>query len=169
MTRTAPSPRALLRDCRASASVEMALITPLFLILIFGAVDLGNYFMSEHVVVKAVRDGARFASRQDFTKFDCATNTPDSTMVDTVRNVTRTGQVDSSGTPRLATWTDPATITITMRCDSTNTYQGIYRGRSAPVVQVSARVSYKSLFNHFGITTSTLYLNALSEVTVMGI
>jgi Flp pilus assembly protein TadG len=169
MTRAVPLCRALLLDRAAAASVEMALISPLFLILIFGAVDLGNYFMSEHVVVKAVRDGARFASRQGFAKFDCATNTPDGAMVDSVRNVTRTGQVANSGTPRLATWTDPTSITITMRCDATNTYQGIYRGRSAPVVQVSARVSYKSLFNHFGITTSTLYLNALSEATVMGL
>ena len=166
------APRFLARfwtDQRGVAAAEMALVTPMLMILMFGSFELARYFLDEHVVVKAVRDGARFASRQGFAKFDCATNTPDSAMVDTVRNVTRTGQVANSGTPRLATWTDPTSITITMRCDATNTYQGIYRGRSAPVVQVSARVSYKSLFNHFGITTSTLYLNALSEATVMGL
>ena len=35
--------------------------------LMFGAVELGNYFLNEHSLVKAVRDGARYAARQDFS------------------------------------------------------------------------------------------------------
>ena len=49
-------------DRRGAAAAEMALVTPLLLVILFGAVELGNYFYNEHIVVKAVRDGARFAA-----------------------------------------------------------------------------------------------------------
>ena len=48
-----------LHDTRANAAVEMALVAPLLLAILFGSVELGNYFMNEHELIKAVRDGAR--------------------------------------------------------------------------------------------------------------
>ena len=55
--------RALLASDDAAAAAEMALVVPLLVILMFGSFELGRYFLDEHVVVKAVRDGARYASR----------------------------------------------------------------------------------------------------------
>ena len=60
-----------LRDSRGVAAAEMALVTPLLAMIMFGAVELGKYFWDEHLVVKAVRDGARFASRQNFATMPC--------------------------------------------------------------------------------------------------
>lgn len=158
-----------LRRCRSgSVSIELALLTPIMLILMFGLVDLGNYFMSEHVVVKAVRDGARYASRRGFAEYSCSTASTD--VVTKTRDITRTGTI-SGGSARLVGWTDPTSVTLTVRCDSSGTYAGIYKGAAngVPVVKVAAVVPYKSLFKYFGITTATINLNASSEVPVMGV
>lgn len=159
----------MLWRCRSgSVGVEMALVTPVILILMFGLVDLGNYFMSEHAVVKAVRDGARYASRRGFAEYSCASASTD--VVTKTRAITRTGTI-SGGTARLVGWTDPTSVTLSVRCDSSGTYSGIYKGAAAgvPVVKVSAVVPYTSLFKHFGITTATINLTAASEVPVMGV
>jgi len=163
---------ALANDNRAAAGVEMALITPVFLVMMFGAVDLGNYFMDEHVVVKAVRDGARYASRRGFSDYPCG-GSLGSGVTDPIKNITRTGQLASGGTPRLNIWTDPTTIDVSVHCDVSNAAynNGIYRGAvgGIPIVKVTAQVPYRSLFRHFGITNATINLNASSEVPVMGI
>jgi len=41
----------------AAAAAEMAIVTPILVSLMFGSFEMGNYFLSEHVVAKAVRDG----------------------------------------------------------------------------------------------------------------
>src|SRR4051812_47391200 len=61
---------------RGSAAVEMALCVPLLLVLLCGSVELGNYLMDEHRLVKAVRDGARFAARQNLSYFLGCSGTP---------------------------------------------------------------------------------------------
>ena len=92
--------RRLARQDSGSAAAEMALVTPLLIALMLGSMELGHFFYSEHVVVKAVRDGARYASRQGFTNFTCP-NTINATVVDNTRRVTRTNQVAAGGTSRL--------------------------------------------------------------------
>lgn len=160
----------LLWRCRSgSVGVETALVTPVILIMMFGLVDLGNYFLSEHAVVKAVRDGARYASRRGFAEYSCASASTD--VVTKTRNITRTGTL-TGGTARLVGWTNPdTTIFVAVRCDTSGTYSGIYKGAATgvPVVKVSAVVPYKSLFKYFGITTATINLTAASEVPVMGV
>ncbi|WP_423603640.1 TadE/TadG family type IV pilus assembly protein [Sphingomonas sp. MS122] len=159
---------ALWRGSSGSASIELVLVAPLMLVLMFGAVDLGNYFMSQHVVVKAVRDGARYASRRGFAEYSCATASTD--VITKTRDITRTGTI-SGGTARLVGWTDPTSVTLTVRCDTSGTYSGIYKGQASgvPVVKVSATVPYTSLFRHFGIATSPISMTAASEVSVMGV
>lgn len=161
---------------KAAAAAEMALVTPVLIILMFGSFELGNYFLSEHVVAKAVRDGARYASRQAFTNFSCPSGTivqngTDDIVVKT-RNVTRTGQVADGGPARLANWTTATTVSVTLSCTaiSAGNYSGIYKGMTdVPKVKVSATVPYRSLFNNLGFTSSTLNLVSESEATVQGI
>ncbi|WP_242122927.1 TadE/TadG family type IV pilus assembly protein [Sphingobium sp. Sx8-8] len=161
----------LLRCNRAGAAAEMVLVTPFLIILMFGSFELGNYFLSEHVVAKAVRDGARYASRQPFTNFTCPSSV-NSTIVTNTQNLTRTGQVASGGTARLVGWTTPATVSVTMSCTTITggNYSGIYKGMTnVPKVKVSAIVPYSSLFNNLGFTSRTLNLVSESEATVQGI
>ena len=156
---------------RGAAAAEMALVTPLLIVLMFGSFELGNYFLSEHVVAKAVRDGARYASRRSFTDFTCP-NTVASDVVDKTRNITRTGQIASGGSARLVGWTTPTTVSVTVSCTAITggNYSGIYKGMSnVPKVKVSATVPYSSLFNNLGFTSRTLNLVSESEATVQGI
>jgi hypothetical protein len=160
---------------RGSAGVEMALVTPIFLALMFGSFEMGYYFLSEHAVAKAVRDGARYAGRQGFAEFvdesgNCAVSDD---VKEKARNVTRTGQVGNDGDDRLPFWTEDvesSSITIVAECDMSGDYEGIYADNAggAPVVRVIAQVPYKPLFASIVFDTTDLKLNAQSEAPVTG-
>jgi Flp pilus assembly protein TadG len=148
----------------------MALVTPLLILLMFGAMEMGHYFYSQHVVVKAVRDGARFASREGFDDFTCPDQI-DGTVKSETQNVTRTDQVADGGSARLPGWTDNSTVDVSLTCDSTVDYQhSIYEGLSAvPVVKVTATVPYMSLFSLLGFGSGkSIQLIATSQAPVMG-
>lgn len=165
--------RQFLQDCSGAAAVEMALVIPLLLGLMFGSVDLGNYFLSEHVVDKAVRDAARYAARLPFADFDCTSGTM--TDPSTVQKLARTG--DPAGTTaRLPGWTSDSMTTVTVSCDTDTTHSyvnsGIYadfpNGGEAPTVTVTAAVPYNSLFGVIGLGSATFNLNAESQAAVIG-
>jgi Flp pilus assembly protein TadG len=168
--------RLLARDTRASSAVEMALVVPLLLIIMLGSVELGNYFLNEHTLVKAVRDGARFASRQSFASYpDCST--VDSTAQADIKNVVKYGYL--SGTNVLTPNIVDADITISTSCSTTaggQSMSGIYRGRTvsgvatgAQIVTVNASVDYRSVLGSFGFSGVGLHLNASSQAAVAGI
>ena len=162
---------ALWRCSGGGAAAEMALITPLLMTLMFGPLELGNYFYSEHVVEKAVRDGARYASRRSFDDISCLAPIQD--VIDKTRYVTRTGVATSGGPQRLAGWTSDTTVTVTSFCDTTGTYvnNGIYAGLTGGVrvVRVTASVPYTTIVGQLGLVRTDLTLNAQSEAAVMGI
>lgn len=163
-------PSRLLSCNRGAAAVEMALVTPLVMIIMFGSFEVGNYFLQQHVVSKAVRDGARYAARRSFEEYaSCA---PSSNVERETRNVTRTGIVADGGTPRIANWTSASTIVVSATCNTSGTYTGIYTGVAigAPKVTVSATVTYQSLFARFGlISNGTFTLRSQSQAAVMGV
>lgn len=170
--------KSFIKNERGAAAAEMALVTPLLMVIMFGSFELGKYFWDNHIVAKAVRDGTRFASRQAFSNYDCSgspSNTDWSTtrvstaVRDATRNLTRTNRTTSGGTSRLAGWSDTM-ITVALRCDSSGTYTAFYSGMDAvPVVRVTATVPYSSLLGTLGINTVGLNLVANSEAPVMGI
>ena len=173
----------LFQNQSGSSAAEMAMVTPLLVALMFGSFELGNYFLSEHVVLKAVRDGARYTGRLGFSNFNCTSasvgNTPGGSVVANTQNLVRTGQL-SGGQARLTGWTNPATIKVTYDCvdpsAASPAYSGIYDGMNyVPVVKVEIgsdannRLQYQSLFNKLGFASNSLYLNASSQTPVMGL
>jgi Flp pilus assembly protein TadG len=165
-----------LRDERGAAAVEMALMTPLLLILMFAPFELGNYYFSQHKITKGVRDAARFAARQPFSKYACATAISDATLVTRIKNLARTG-VLSGGTTKVIGW-DDSDITVTVKCptqtlDGTGgnaVTTGIYRGLSnAPIIRVETTLDYPSLFRTLGFNTTGARMTAFSESAVMGL
>lgn len=156
----------------ASAAAEMALVTPLLMIIMFGSVELGNYFWNEHIAMKAVRDGARYAARQPVEDFPCSGAIPSATET-RIKNVTRTGQIGDGGDPKLAGW-DDAEVTITFDCQTTpaspyNT--GIYSGLTggARRVTVSAAVPYRAIIGAVVFPTDSLQVRAEAQAVVFGI
>ena len=49
---------------RAGAVVEMAVVSPLLLMIIFGVIEFGNSFMVRQIITNAAREGARTAAIQ---------------------------------------------------------------------------------------------------------
>jgi len=165
--------RRLFEDSSASSAAEMALALPLLLILIWGPLEIGNYFMDEHMLVKGVRDGAVYAAHQDISNYNCTTNSISQTVQDDTKNMVRSGQL-ASGVDRLRNW-GSATFTMTLTCvtQATNgtTLSGIYtlNGGNVPLVTVTASVPYAPILGNLGFRPATLTLNASQQATVMGI
>jgi hypothetical protein len=162
-------------DRTGAAAAEMAMVTPLLVVLMFGSLELGKYFLDEHVVVKAVRDGARFAARQNFASMTCG-GTPSNEAQ--IKNQVRYGKpvVTAADKPRLYYWTSPATITVTVNCydnsgeDGARIYGGIYTARPmVPRVTVEASVPYVPLVGAIGFEAGGLSLNAANEAVVFGL
>jgi Flp pilus assembly protein TadG len=159
--------RRLYADRQGTAASEMALVLPLLLMLIVGTFELGNYFLSEHVVDKAVRDAARYAARQPVDDFDCGAG--GMTDPSTVQKVARTGDPGGSE-PRLPDWTDDGMTTVSVSCDDSGFYKGVYADfpNGVPVVTVSATVPYTAVAGVFGVRALTLKLHAEQQAAVMG-
>jgi len=159
-------------DCRASAAVEMALVLPFLLVLMCGAVDVGNYFLSEHVVDKAVRDAARYAARLPLTDFTGCTVPSGGAAEQQTQRIARYGDPSGGTNARLVGWTADSMTTVTIACDNTSSYGtgGIYTDfpNGAPVVTVSSTVPYKSFFGTLGLGAASLNLNAESQAAVIG-
>ena len=167
--------RHLLRDTSGAAAVEMAMVVPLLLLLMFGSLEMGNFIYSQHRLTESVRDGARFAARQDLTKYPCA-GSIDATVAARTQQVVRTG-VPSGGADLLPRWGEAgAGVAVSYSCvtatsDGT-TLDGIYRSNpgGAPVVNISARVPYGSLVGGIlGMNFYTLWLNADHQAAVVGL
>jgi len=170
MTRMGKRLSSLLRDRSGAAAAEMALIVPILLVLLFGAFETGKFFLDSHTVSKAVRDGARFAGRQPFAEMPCGGAAADEASI---KNLVRTGTTANGGTPRLSYWSDPATITVTITCDTTGSYSTASIYALAPGgarnVTVSADVPYDALLGFAGIDTGNLRVRSRSQSAVMGI
>ncbi len=168
----------LIRNEKGAAGAEMALMVPLLVTLMFGSFEMGNFFWNEHKVVKAVRDGSRFAARQSFPKFSCSqaniligdgSATTDTAFVTQVKNLTRTGNFAGTGNPKVFGWTNTH-ITVSVSCPATAVTTGIYKGlTNAPRVTVATTVPYPSLFGALGFNASSINLNGQAQSPVMGI
>lgn len=164
--------RRLMASSGGAAAAEMALVTPLLLLIMASGLEVGNYFMDEHRLVKAVRDGARFAARKDFTNFATCDASPGGTVVTDTQNLVRTSYL-SGGTDQLSNWSG-GTIAVTTRCSTGNgsvTYAGIYKDMAsgARKVEVSASVTHLPLLAPFGINLIGSTLNAKQEAAVAGV
>lgn len=161
------------RDRRGAAAAEMALVAPLLCIILIGSVELGSYFYNEHILVKAVRDGARYAARQDFSYYSACSGTPTGSIEANTEALVRTSLL-SSGVDRFPDIQN-SDITVTTSCKATQSGQsmtGIYRGRvtGAPIVTVQAIVDYKPIIGAgFGFSGVGLKLNATEQAAVMGL
>ncbi len=158
-------PAAFIRDTRGAAAAEMALMLPLLLVLMFGGLETGHYFYNEHKVVKAVREGARYAGRLPFTTYDCGSGTVG--MEAQIKTVTSTGRPTQGGTPRITGFED-SDVTVALTCDAAFS-GGLYNKLgTAPTVEVTAVVAYPSLFGALGLLDAGINVRASAQAAVMG-
>ena len=157
----------LLCDRKGASAAEMALVTPLLMVLMIGTFELGHFFLSEHVVQKAVRDAARYAARLPMSSYPSCT--PSATALTQIQKVARTGRPDGT-VQRLQGWSADNMTTITMTCDTSGTYAGVFteNPQGAPTVTVSSTVPYMSLFGTLGLGNPSLVLSARSQTAAFG-
>lgn len=136
--------------------------------LLFGSFEGGNYLLTEHKVIKGVRDGARYAARLPFNSFDCASgDVSDSAIEDDIIAVTRTGRPGTGGAVRVSGW-DAAEVSVTVSCDDTTT-TGLYETvGTAPRVLVATTVPYPSIVGMLGFDTDGAVVRAQAQAAVMG-
>jgi Flp pilus assembly protein TadG len=163
--------RNLIHDQRAAAAAEMALVMPLLLLIMFSSVELGNYFMNEHRLTEAVRNGARFAARQSFSNYTTCSGAPGGTVVPDTRNIVMNGYLSGGTviTPNIQA-SDVNVSTSCMTSAGGQTMTGIYTGRpnGAQIVTVAASVDYRPVLSAFGFSGIGFKLNAKSEAAVAG-
>lgn len=161
---------------RGTAAVEMALVAPMLLALLFGSVELGNYFRSEHVLLKGVRDGAIYAARQEIpVNYDCSGGTPTvpAGVVTQTKTLVRTGAL-GGGSDLLPKWDDASTtFTITVSCVTAaggTTMSGLYlsNGGKVPVLTVAADLPYNSVLGMIGLRLTGLRVHAQEQTAAYG-
>lgn len=170
--------RHFLRNSCGAAAAELALLLPLLTVLMFGGMEVGGYLWAEHQVIKSVRNGARFAGRQDFANFVCDADNVGA--ADTaVRNLIRTGTVDGTGNAVIRTWTaadDGIAIAVVCQTDADYSTTGIYADQSgsdtpaidsARYVEISVELPYPSLFEELGYLDGRS-ISASAQSPVMG-
>lgn len=118
-----------LRRCQSgSPAVEIALVAPLFLLILVGIVELGSLLSEIVAVEKGLRAGAMIAARNP-------TDTLNGATITRIKNVAMYGNPNGAGNPRVEGWTNPATITITPRTETIN-------GLAVTVFRLDAVVPY---------------------------
>ena len=140
---------------------------PLLLALLIGTFELGYYFLSEHVVQKAVRDAARYAARLPNASYPACS--PTAAAQTQIQKVARTGRPDGP-VQRLPGWSADTMTTVTLTCDTSGTYTGVFTDNplGAPTITVTATVPYSSLFGTLGIGVPSLMLTARSQTAGFG-
>ena len=167
--------RRVLKNDRGVAAAEMTLVAPLLIFLLFGMVEIGNLFYNQHILAKAVRDGARYAARQPFADYDMGSCTMSADAITRVRRLVRTAQLAAAGSAaRVPNWAEAdeaSTISVSVDCDSSGAYGGIYAGNAnvAAAVTVQATVPYSALIGSIAFSTTGLNLSARSQAAVAGI
>lgn len=95
---------------RGAAAVEMAMVAPLFLLIIFSLVEFGRTFMVQQMMVNAAREGARAAVLEGSTEDDVKDVVEDyleATSVEILRE-----NIAVSTDPETAADGDAITVTI---------------------------------------------------------
>ncbi|MEO8274098.1 MAG: TadE family protein [Chloroflexota bacterium] len=126
---------------RGQSLVEFALVLPLFLLLVFGILDLGLAVYSYNSITNAAREGARLAIvNQDATNVTTRA-TSQATVARTPTVTVRYYQAKTDGTPDTAkTCPIGASSYIGVGCLAVVTFQGMYQ----PITPIIGRILFKN-------------------------
>lgn len=144
-----------LRREQGIAATELALVTPIFLLLFLSVAELGHMIYYSITVEKGLRSAVTYAARNDFPLSQ--------DVIDNTVNIARTGGLDGTD-PVLVAGYAQASSSVDL---STKTYQKTFTGQiepvNVPVVVVRVSVPYVPLMklvteNFFGDFNPTITL-----------
>ncbi len=137
---------AIWRDKSAGPLAEIAMVIPLFLVLIFGAMEMTNLLYQQHTITKGVQEAARYAARSPAVR-SSGTCPPTGANWTTVSgNATSIATRDGMAGGLLLPNFTAATISISVVCGSaTGLITSNPAAGTVPVVRVTAAVPARSL------------------------
>ena len=105
---------------RGAVLVEMALVTPILLVLLLATADLTRAFIDHNTVTKAVRNGARYLAANAIQGTTGVVNI-DATLVDETRNLVVYGSTyPPGGASPVVPGLTPANITVVQIAGTTD-------------------------------------------------
>jgi len=171
-----------LLDQRGAVAAEFVLLLPMMLAILFGGMEAGHFIWNQHNLVKAVREGARYASRLPVDQFCDADGglALDATAEQDIKGLVVTGGLPGTsrgaGLP-VVRGLSADNVAVGVACEAyaagdEGTGTGIYSdlGMGGPVVTVSVQgVPYPSLFAQLGTLDGSYRLTARSSAAVIGL
>ena len=177
------SVRSILSRRDGAAAAEFVLLLPVLILLLFGSLEAGHFIWTQHKLVEAVRNGARFASRVEINDVCNGPVQKDTATIEAnIRRVTRTGQLaNADARPLVRGWTDDQ-VSVDFDCAAfvasgiyeDNTYRDPATGKdvvaAGPLVTVTAsRVRYPLLFGRLIIADPDVRMRATAHAAVIGV
>ena len=135
------------QDRRGTATVEFAMVAPLFLLVVLGVAEMSTAIHTYNVMYSAVREGGRLAS-MDFSSYVTGNQTANEKVIRDIRAV-----LSAAGLPA-----EQVTITIT-EAESTNEFDLSDTGNYLEMFRISASVPFSdvSLFSSNYMTSQVIH------------
>lgn len=141
-----------MRNERGQFALELALLAPLLLVLMFLTFEFGRVFGSWLIITNAAREGARFAITQQwcgatFTNSSCSADTNIQTRINATMQFLAPSAVQSC-TPSGGTASSPASIGTCSTCPASTLCVGLWRyidASSNKIIQVWAVYQVQAL------------------------
>jgi hypothetical protein len=180
--------RRFLQSRCGNSGVEFALLLPLLMLLLFGAIEIGRALHDYHVINETVRDAARYLSRVPATcpaagvGVGFLTDDPDTGLTAAqnearARALAMTGNL-STASPApdlLGYWNYPAdsgTVSIRVDCinNAASSLEGLYEGiLNVPHVILTADVPFTFMFGELIAPDAAINITLSHNVVSVGL
>lgn len=176
------------RSRHGNAGVEFALLLPLLMFLLFGAIEMGRALHDFHVVNETVRDAARYLSRVPATcpgagvgvgvlVNDPVTGTTAAQNEQRAKALAITGNINTASPAPglLGYWSYPAdagTVTVRIDCISNAAagFGGLYDGvLNVPHIILTADVPFTFMFGELVAPDATINITLSHNVISVGL
>jgi Flp pilus assembly protein TadG len=126
MRTSRPLPSVAGDDRRGTATVEFAVIAPIFLILVMGTWEMGTAVRASNNLTAAVREGGRLAS-MDFTGSLAVNQTANQKVVQDIRGFLNASGLPGAQATITITYADGASAGSTFDLGDTSNYLNLFR------------------------------------------
>lgn len=123
-------------DRRGTATVEFAVIAPIFLLLVLGTWEMGTAVRASNNLTAAVREGGRLAS-MDFTGSLAPNQTPNDKVVQDIRAFLNAAGLPGSAATITITYADGASAGQTFNLSDNSNYLALFK--------ISATIPFSSI------------------------
>jgi Flp pilus assembly protein TadG len=165
--------RRFLGSEEGSSATEFAIVIPILVPLLFGAIEFGRLTHDYHVVSNGVRDAARYLARVPVSCPGGAPSGPTAAEQTIAKNLALSASYYPTTVPDgehvLGYWTNANTITVAVQCQANGGYAGVYAGEAfIPRLTVTATVPFNFIFGTLVSANASLNMVASHNEVAIG-